>query len=305
MRFCLSLAVLIVGVLTIPAVPAAADSLRVVATVAPVHSLVARVMAGVGEPSLLMGPGTSPHGFAIKPSQARQLHGADVVFWVGANLEAFLEKPLAGLAAQARVVELSRVEDLERLPSRPAGAWTHSEIGDGEDPHVWLDTRNAQAIVRAVVRALGDADPSHAENYAANGGRAVDDLVRLEADLLGQLASVADRPYVVFHDAFAYFEHRFGLHPVGAVTSTPDRRPGARRLADLRRIMAEAGAGCVFVEPQFKPALSETLVRGTGARLAALDPMGADLSPGPMLYNELMENLAKALLGCLTNTKEQ
>jgi zinc transport system substrate-binding protein len=186
------------------------------------------------------------------------------------------------------------------LPSRPAGVWIQSDHGDGDDPHVWLDPRNAQAIVRAVVQVLSGADPAHGVTYAANGAKAARDLVRLEADLLGRLAPVAERPYVVFHDAFGYFEHRFGLHPMGAVTSTPDRRPGARRLAQLRRTMAETGAGCVFVEPQVKPALAETLVRGTGARLAALDPMGAGLDPGPMLYENLMVNLAESLLGCLT-----
>jgi len=301
MRFRLSFAALTVVVLAMPAVAVAAEPLRVVVTVAPVHSLVARVMAGVGEPSLLMAPGTSPHGFAIKPSQARRLHDAQVVFWVGADLEAFLEKPLVGLSVRSKVVELVRVDGLELLASRPAGDWTDAEHGDGKDPHIWLDPRNAQAIVRTVVQVLGDADPANTVTYAANGANAVSDLVRLEADLRNRLMPVADRPYVVFHDAYGYFERRFSLHPVGAVMNSPDRRPGARRLAQLRQAMQETGVGCVFVEPQVKPALAETLARGTGARLAMLDPMGAGLNTGPALYEKLMENLAAALVECLAN----
>lgn len=280
----------------------------VVASIAPVHALAAAVMQGVATPHLLLPPGASPHAFALKPSQARVLSEAEVVFHVGAGLETFLEQPLRSLAGGARVVELARAPGVHRLPAREGGAWEADEHGHGDehahahadiDPHMWLDPANARAWVSAMAAALAEADPANAATYAANAEAEIRRLAALEEDLAARLRPVADVPFVVFHDAYGYLEARFGLRSVGAVAVDPERQPGIRTVVALRERIRAVGAVCVFAEPQFEPALVRTVVEGTGARMATLDPLGARLEPGPDLYLRLMRDLADSLAGCL------
>lgn len=292
----------------------------VVATIPPVHSLVAAVMEGVGQPQRLLPPGASPHSYALKPSEALMLSRADVIFRVDPSLESFLNQPLESLPQGARVVTLASVPGTERLPTRAGGAWDavdddhghheheheHEEDHGGDhehgpiDGHSWLDPRNAAAWTSAIAEALSGADPAHAEAYAANARKARERLGALEQRLADRLAPVRGVPYLVFHDAYQYFEHRFGLNAAGAVTVSPDRAPGARRVAELRELVRTSGAACVFSEPQFEPRLVSVVIEDTPARTAVLDPLGAALPAGPDLYPTLLENLAEDLADCLS-----
>ncbi len=286
---------------------------KVVASIKPVHSLVAGVMRDLGEPVLLITGGGSPHGFSLRPSEARALSEADVVFWVGGGLEASLAKPLAALAGgRAEVITLSQVEGLRLLKSRAGGTWeapaeshdhgrdTGSHGADNQaDLHLWLDPLNAIAIVRAAVAALARADPANAAGYRRNGADTIKEIEALDREIAGTLAPVRGRPYVVFHDAYQYFERRYRLSAAGAVAANPERPPGARRLSEIRSKIAALGAVCVFTEPQFRPALVDTLIAGTAARSAVLDPLGADLPAGPDAYFALMRSLAASLRDCL------
>lgn len=294
---------LMVGAGAAPAAP------RVVASIVPVHSLVAAVMEGVEEPALLIPGGVSPHAYALRPADARTLSGADVIFWVGDGLETFLQKSLDSLAGSARVVSLMGGPSLVRLKTRPAAAWAlgpavvdddadHGPAG-GTNPHVWLDPRNAAAMVRLIAATLGDVDASNAPRYAANAEATLARLDALDRDLEGRLAPLAGRPYVVFHDAYPYLEGRYGLTPVGAVTLHPDRPAGARHVRALRKAILESGVTCAFREPQMAPPLLQTVVEGTAARIAVLDPLGTDLTPGPDAYFTLMRALADSLASCL------
>ena len=297
---------------------ARADGAAVVVSIKPIHSLVAGVMEGVGTPQLLMEGAGSPHSYALRPSQARALDQAEVVFWVGENLEAFLGRPLAALAGDATVVALSDADGLRLLATREGGMWgDHGEEGHGEheledehedehehdhgevDMHLWLDPQNAAAMVAAIAAALSAADPEHAAAYAANATKVGADLARLDGEVAATLASVQDRPFVVFHDAYQYFEDRYGLNAVGAITVDPQRAPGAGRLRDIRAELEELDAACVFAEPQFQPALVETVVEGTGANTGVLDPLGAELEAGPDQYAELLLALSRSLVDCL------
>jgi zinc transport system substrate-binding protein len=280
----------------------------VVASITPVHSLVAAVMENVGSPTLLLPSGASPHTASLRPSDAAVLQRADVVFWVGEAMETFLAKPLAVLAARARIVALADSPGMVLLPPRGGGAWDrhdHDEsVGDGgerhsTDMHIWLDPVNAIVMADAIASALTEVDPAHAGAYAANVAALRRRLQALDEDLRAELRPVAGKPYVVFHDAYHYLEARYGLSPVGAITISPDRAPGARTLADIRNRIASSGALCVFREPQFEPALVGTAVAGTPARVAVLDPLGADLAPGPDAYFTLMRRLAGSLSTCL------
>lgn len=288
----------------------AAETPRVVVSILPVHSLVAAVMAGRGAPHLLIRAGASPHDASLRPSDARALSAADLVIWVGPGLETFLEKPLAALAGAARVIALTETPGLRRLGLRAAGAFEphgreaepESDAEDGPEavnPHLWLDPENAARIVRMAAQALSELDPANAAAYGANARRLAAKLDDLDRALGARLAPVTDVPYVVFHDATAYLEARYGLRAMGAVTVNPAVPPGARRLAALRRRMVETGAACLFAEPRFRPALVAAVIEGTGARAGTLDPLGADIAPGPEAYFTLMRALADDLLACL------
>lgn len=294
--------------------PAHAE-LRVVASIKPVHSLVAAVMAGVGDPSVIIDGAGSPHAYALKPSQARDIEQADMVFWIGHRLETFLEKPIGTLATGAAIVELAEAEGLTRLEPRRGGAFeadihedgehgeadSHAdEAGHGEfDTHLWLDPLNARAMMAGIARALAQADPANAPRYQANAQAAMSRIDALAADIAVLLEPVRGRAFIVFHDAYHYFENRFAFPAAGSITVSPDIMPGAGRIAEIRAKVKESGAVCVFSEPQFEPGLIEVVTEGTGARAATLDPLGASLAPGPDLYFELLRNLAISLRDCL------
>ena len=283
---------------------ARAEPPMVVASIKPVEAIVAAVMRGVGAPHLIVRGGGSPHSFALRPSDARALNDADVVFRIGPDLDVFLDKPLAALATQARVVTLIDVEGLTLWPMREGGHWDgHGDDAHGGiDGHVWLDPANAALLARAAAWALVSVDPANAERYTGNADDFVDRLTALDGELRVTLAPVRQVPYVVFHDAYQYFESAYGLNSVGAVTVNPERKPGARRLKEIRAVIADLGAPCLFSEPQFEPAIAATIVEGMGARTGVLDPLGSAIPPGPDGYTTLMRNLARALVDCLAGS---
>jgi len=314
-RFLLSAA--LAGALSLPGA-VAAEAPTVVASIKPVHSLVAGVMQGVGSPHLIVQGGASPHATSLKPSDAAALERAAVVVWVGEGLEAFLVPALATLAGKATVVALAESPGLTRLAYREGGPWgeheeheeeehadaeAHDEHDEhdheGIDMHLWLDPDNARAMVVAVAAALGAADPGNAARYDANAKAMSGRLTALAAEIEADLAPVKDVPFVVFHDAFQYFDRRFGLNTVGSLTVNPENQPGAQRLREIQAKIAELGARCVFAEPQFEPRLVQVAVEGSDARTGTLDPLGADLPDGPELYFELLRRNAASLKACL------
>jgi zinc transport system substrate-binding protein len=301
---------------------AAGPAPAVVVSIKPIQSLVGGVMDGIGAPQLLIEGAGSPHSFALRPSQARALAEADVVFWVGEDLEAFLARPLAALSDDATVVALSEADGLRLLATREGGmrsgageaAEEHAEHHAGHDDvheheehehgavdmHLWLDPQNGAAMAGAIAATLSAIDPERASAYQANATRIRADLAELDAELAAALAPVRNRPFVVSHDAYQYFEARYGLNAVGSITVDPQRTPGAARLREIRAELEKTEAGCVFAEPQFRPALVETVVEGTGAATGVLDPLGADLAAGPGQYAELLRRLARSLVECLS-----
>ncbi|MBP2310182.1 zinc ABC transporter substrate-binding protein ZnuA [Azospirillum melinis] len=304
------------------ALPAWAEAPKVVVSIKPIHSLVAAVMHGVGTPTLLVRGGASPHSYTMKPSDAKALSAADLVVWVGPELEGFLEKPLKANAPKATRLTLMEQTGLTLLQTREGGAWEahdhgHEEHGhkdhdhkgheaadhdddhDELNSHIWLDPANARAIVTATADALAARDPADAEAYRTNADRTLQAIDALDAELKATLAPLKDKPFVVFHDAYQYFEARYDLSAVGSITVSPDRRPSAKRLSAIRAKIAGLNAACVFAEPQFEPTLVRTVVEGTKAKTGVLDPEGADLPEGEALYPTLMRNLAASLRGCL------
>ena len=165
--------------------------------------------------------------------------------------------------------------------------------------HVWLDPANAIAMTEMIVATLAEVDPEHADAYRTNGEQLTQRLEALDARLTDHLTPLAGEPYIVFHDAYQYLESRYGLSPAGSITLSPDRQPGAARLTEVRDRIRETGALCVFAEPQFEPRLVTTVVEGTDARTATLDPLGAEIADGPDLYFTLLEELGGSLRACI------
>jgi zinc transport system substrate-binding protein len=279
---------------------------RVVVSIAPVHSLVAGVMYGVAEPTLLIPPGASPHAYALKPSGARALARAQLIVWVGEGLEPMLEKPLGALGGSAQVLELAEVKGMHLLANREGGVWGegHTTAHEGHahgavDMHLWLAPKNARRIVAAVAAELVSMDPENAEHYRNNARKLGQQIDALETTLHKQLKPLHGRPYIVFHDAYHYFEEAFSLSPAGAISVSPEQRPGARRIVEIRQAIRERKAACVFSEPQFRPDIVKVVLEGSGAHVGVLDPLGADLPPGREQWFELMRGLADALTECL------
>lgn len=332
-----SLAASVAALCLLPGVAFSAP--QVVASVKPIHSLVASVMKGVGEPALIVEGGASPHTYSMKPSNARALESADVVFWVGSGLEAFLEKPLKALAGDAKVVELEDVDGLRKLPFREGGAFEAHDHGEeehahgshddhdhaghdhgheahaedsghdhhegdghshgGSDMHLWLDPNNASVMAKAIAETLSEADPDNAATYAENLKALEAELEALDDEIRNTLAPTAGKRAVVFHDAYQYFETHYGLRIAGSITVSPETMPGAERLSEIKAKIAELDVACVFAEPQFDTRLVEVVTAGTNAKIGTLDPEGATFEPGAGLYSDLMRKLATSSAECM------
>jgi len=286
---------------------ALADVPEVVTDIAPVHGLVARVMGELGTPQLLVEPGASPHGYALRPSQAAGLQRADLVVMVGHELTPWLEGPVAQLAAGAVVMELLDTQGTTVLSAREVAAFEpddhhehdHDHAHEGADPHAWLDPQNAVAWLDSIADALADLDPANAETYRENAAGGSAEIAAAQADAADRLAPLAERPFVVFHDAFQYFEARFGLAGVGAISLSDATPPSAARVAEIRALVEAEGVVCAFSEPQFNPAILDTVTQGTGARLGTVDPVGATLSTGPGFYPALIAAITNDVAACL------
>ena len=344
---------LLASALLFTSTAAATADVKVVASIKPVHSLVASVMQGVSEPSLLVKGTGSPHTYSLKPSQAKELQAADIVFWMGHDLEAFLENSIESIAKNAKAVALMDSHGLIKLNFREGGAFDahghghddnghdkHDDHGDDKhddhghdkhddhgdekhddhghdkhddhgdekhddhgpdevDPHVWLDPQNAKSLVHEIEEHLVKIDPSNAAKYEANAKAIMKKLDALTQEIEADLKPIQGRGYVVFHDAYQYFEKRFGVSAVGSITVSPEVLPGAERVSKLRDKVRSLSASCVFSEPQFVPKLVKTITENTDAGTGVLDPLGANIKDGPDLYFTLIRNMAKSLKDCL------
>jgi len=287
--------------------PASADELDVVVSIKPIHSLVASLMAGVGEPALLVESGGSPHGYTLRPSQAAALSDADLVVWIGEGLESYLSAPLQSLVPEGKTLELATLPEIVLLPLRDSGVWeAHDDAHDadhdhaGYDPHLWLDPHNAIVIARAVAERLAALDSAHAGIYETNLAALTEAIEVLDSKSAVALAPVRDAPFIVFHDAFQYFEQHYGLAGIGAILLDPEQGASAARLSSIRERLSEADVVCAFAEPQVDTGLLETAVEGIPVRIATLDPEGIALEPGPALYANLVDGLVRTMAACLS-----
>ncbi len=279
---------------------------KIVVSIAPIHSLVSLVTKGISTPQLLLPQGGSPHSASLRPSQARALAEADLMIWVGPELETFLTQPIARLVVRRAEMQLLKLKDLNLLPQRHGGFWEEDRHDEETDlrpqsinPHIWLSPDNARQIARSVCARLVQIDPQNRAVYEQNLAILLLRTSQLELELRKRLAPVQNRPYLVFHDAYPYFEEAFALNAIGSIRISAERAPGARRIQQIRIKTLESAAVCLFSEPQFSPALAETLAKGSGLNLGVLDPLGSTSAKGEDAWFNLMDNLADNLLDCL------
>lgn len=277
---------------------------NVVVSIKPLHSLVAAVMGDLGTPALIVKQAGSEHGYALKPSDAKLLAKADIIFIANPNMEFFLAKPIDSLGLSDRAIALSDTPGIELLPIREGGLFESEEEGHDHahatDFHFWLDPENAEKVVSYIADVLATKDPDHKTIYHENAVIYTKQLVQLEQDTQQSLSAVKDENFIVFHDAYHYFERRFGLHAVGSVALDPERQPGAKRVSAIRQTILRENVVCVFAEPQFPNKLVSIIVEDTPARIGMLDPLGQTIPEGSALYLELIRNLRDNFVQCLS-----
>ena len=315
--------------------PVNAD-VKVVASIKPLHSLASYLMDGVGKPDLIVEGYGSPHGFSMKPSHAKILQNADLIFWVGEDLEIFLEKPLSSIAKKAEKIELMEIKGLNVLKFRERNIFDkhdhddHDDHGKKEDdhddhehddhdkkeehadhddhdgheghahgeydPHIWLDPMNAKVILNKMVEHLIENDAKNASKYKSNLKNAFKDIDKLTADVKADLSK--STASIVFHDAYQYFEERFDINILGAFTVNTDVMPGAEQLSEIREIIEHDKVSCIFSEPQFNPDIINAVAKDMDIKTGILDPLGATLNPGKNLYFDLIRNMSDSFKGC-------
>ena len=287
---------------------------HVAVDIAPVHSLVARVMDGVGTPDLIVQPGASPHEYSLRPSEAKALQDADLVFWTSSGLTPWLTDTIETLATDASVTELLEADGSIELELRESALFevhnhgehdddhddeAHKDHEDAHDPHAWLSPKNAMTWLNVIAGQLSAANPENAGTYFANAAAGRSEIEALIGEVNATLEPVRGEQFIVFHDAYQYFETDFDFLASGAISLSDASDPSPARIAGIQAWIAEEGIRCVLAEPQFNPGLVETVLDGTEAQTGILDPLGSDLELGSALYAQLIRNLSIALAGCL------
>ena len=294
--------------------------ISVVTSIKPIHSLTSYIMEGVGEPELIIDGVASPHNFQIKPSHAKMLQNADLVIWIGEDLESFLPTALKSIPKDAVVFELLDQSGLKKLKFREKNIFEghddhghdehakkeddhddhgHDDHGHGHgafDPHIWLDPANAKVIVKKITNQLSKIDKDNASTYKANSKKVIKDLDGLIKEVKNEINK--DASFVVFHDAYQYFEKRFGLSVIGALTVNPDVMPGAEQLSEIREVIEHEKAKCIFSEPQFNPNIINSIASDTGVKTGVLDPLGANIDKGKNMYFDLIKDMSNSLKDC-------
>jgi len=296
-------------------VKAADDTFRVVASIRPVAALVGAVMGDVGQPALLISDPAAAHHFTVKPSQARLLQDADLVFWIGPSMETSLGTALAGLAPDVPAVPLIDVEGLTRYPLDAIdGGYKHKHTGEttqphhahddhAVNPHIWLDPRNVVVLLHHIAGRLAAADPAHKATYQANARDAAAQIKATITAMRAEMARYRDSRFIVLHDAHTYFERFFDVRARAAITIDPGMAPGVARLTALRQLLATAKITCIFGEVGISDKWPQLVADGTNLSLVQLDPLGITIDDGPSFFPRLFRLYQMAYSDCLSDTK--
>lgn len=297
---------------------------KVVVDIAPVHSLVSMVMKGVGEPTLIIPANASPHDYTLRPSAAKALQNADIIFWMGSSLTPWLDRATTTLMKDAQMIALLETEDTIVLEVRDEltfdadheehedhdGHEDHDEHKDhvsehkdghdhhGIDPHAWLSAKNASVWLSVIAAHLSEIDPKNKETYKTNAAVGQKNITDLATDISKTLSGVQGRSFIVYHDAFQYFENDFNFTAAGAISPSDAAPVSPARIAAIRSMIEKEGIDCILSEPQYSQGLIQSVSSGTEVNLGIIDAIGAGITIGPDLYNTLMRNMAKTFADC-------
>ena len=306
---------------------AQAEVPNVVTDIAPIQSLAALVMGDLGAPVALMRQGASPHDYALRPSDAEALQSADLVLWTGPELAPWLAEMVGKVAPEAVSVPLAELDGAVELPFREGATFEkhvhgeegheeeghaeeahddhadddhadHDHAGESHDPHSWLDPMNGRIWLGEIATQLAALDPDNAETYRANATAAQAQLDEMIQTISTEMMPLQDMNFIVFHDAYQYFENRFGLSAAGAISLGDATAPSPARIREIQDEIKAQNVTCVFSEPQFSAALVETVLDGTSAKSAVIDPLGVAITPGAEFYGDLIKGVAAAFASC-------
>ena len=307
---------IIISTLMFSIITYANADIKVVTSIKPIHSITSYIMDGVGSPDLIVDGYNSPHNFQLKPSHAKMLQNADLVIFVGEGIEEFLEKPLESIAKDAKKFALLEQSGFKKLKFREKNIFEehddhddhdkkakkkddHDDHGHGHgeyDPHIWLDPINAKAMIKKITKLLSKMDKENSSTYKSNSKKAIKEIDMMVKEIKSEMNK--DLKFVVFHDAYQYFENRFDISVLGALTVNTDVLPGAEQLAEIREVIEHENVNCIFSEPQFNPDIINAIAMDTNVKTGILDPLGATLEPGKDLYFDLIRNISKSFKGC-------
>ena len=331
--------------------------------IAPLHSLVSQVMEGVNKPDLLIPAEASPHQYTLRPSQARALSEAQIVFWIGEEFTPWLEKAMDNVASSAQKVEMLELkstttyefregatfephahhgeeghhgeerhdnnenhkeksnhhdkhddhhdkheekhehqDDHDEHDEHEVGKTEHHDEHDhhGIDPHAWLDPQNAKAWITDIKEVLSKNDPENAKTYEQNAKKAIASLDKLIDTTRNEVNKLGDLKFIVFHDAYQYFENRFNISAAGSISLGDAEDPSPARITEIRETVKKLGVTCVFTEPQYNPGLVHSVFEGTKiSAIGVMDPLGASIQPGNQHYSSLIQGMVKSLSNCM------
>ena len=300
----------------------ASETTGVVTTIQPINSLVSSVIGNTGKTISLIPAEISPHEHKLKPSDTKKLQNANIIFFVSDHLESSIAKVFDKLPKNIKIINLMEESGVKRLAIRDNEAWErhdhhhghgdhddhdkHAKKHDGhdnhekeDDVHIWLNPDNAVKIIKKINKELSLYFPENAKTYNKNANQMINKINQLKVELKNELSDIKDKPYVVFHDAYQYFETSFGLNAVGSVALEGDVASSPKQIAFIKDKIVKLKASCVFQEPQFDSKLIKIVVEGTNAQIGTLDPLGVNIKGKENFYLQLLKNMAKSLKDCL------
>ncbi|MHC0045805.1 zinc ABC transporter substrate-binding protein ZnuA [Vibrio campbellii] len=281
------------AMLTLPA-----HAVTVLTSIKPIQMIATELTEGVTKPDVLLQNNASPHDYALRPSDVKKVAAADLVIWYGHDLEPFLEKVVTD---KGNTLTISQIPDLSLREFGSEHAHDHDGHSHGtHDPHFWLGIETVQQVANAIAHKLAEIDPEHAATYAENLNKFEVQLKATDAEIKQQLTPVKDKGYFVFHDAYGYFEERYDLNQMGHFTVSPDRKPGAKTLIHIRKTLGTGDVACVFSEPQFTPAVIESVMRGSDVKTGILDPLGSEIDVKSGSYFEFLQGMSNSFSQCLS-----
>lgn len=277
---------------------------KVLTTIKPLQLLSQGITEGVTDTDVLLPAGASPHSHSLRPSDARKLHSADVIFWIGPDMESFLPRVLPD-SEKVKIQAMMDVKNIKLIKNDSQKAEVHEHHGHHHhdhgdyDPHLWLSTDNGRVMAKAIAETLSDMDKANASHYQANLEKLLEKLDETDIRNQKQLADISHHPFFVFHDAYGYLQDQYDLNVAGHFTVNPEQQPGARHLSTLRNQLKDSGKTCIFREPQFQPAYIDRITEGLPVKVGELDPLAENIQVTPNGFPEFINSLVDNIQLCL------